>query len=165
MSRAQLHHLYSPFLMFNSCSALLCTARFQDNLGILQYVRTRPKCSVARTLFSHVCRFPTHPFELDCWCLLRAPLLSHSTDCKHTDSRIANVPSKHTLFARLPLSRRHRFIVDVCCVLLAVAFHGLQTHRFQNCKSQAVTFQFIGAVKLADKNSSHTPHVQFGSIL
>ena len=31
------------------------------------------------------------------------------------------------------------WIVGVCCVLLAVAFHGLPTHRFKNCKSQTLS--------------------------
>ena len=76
-----------------ACSILLgtprCAAQFQHNLGILQYVRTYPKCSVASTTFSHVCRLPTHPFA---GLLVPAActLLPHSTDCQHTDSRIAN---------------------------------------------------------------------------
>ena len=42
---------------------------------------------------------------------------------------------KYTLFARLPLSNSSFcWIVGFCCVLLAVAFHGLPTHRFKNCK-------------------------------
>ena len=90
---------------------------------------------------------------------------------------------KYTIVARLPLSNSSFcWIVGVCCVLLAVAFHGLPTHRFKKCKSQALSpsrrltqclhctcwrqqQEFIGAVKLAVKNSSHPPHVQLGSIL
>ena len=99
---------------------------------------TYPKCPVASTTFSHVCRLRTHHF---CW------------------------------------------IVGPCCVLLAVAFHGLPTHRFQELQiPRIITFKtshtaclhctcwrqqqkVIGAVKLADRNSSHPPHVQLGSIL
>ena len=36
--------------------------------------------------------------------------------------------------------------------------------RFKNCHWRQQQ-KFIGAVKLAEKNSSHPPHVQFGSIL
>ena len=93
---------------------------------------------------------------------------------------------KCTLCARLPLSNSSFcWIVGFCCVLLAVAFHGLPTHRFQNCKSQNCKSQplspsrrltqrvfiasvgvqqqqeLIGAVKLADKNSSYP----LGSVL
>ena len=93
---------------------------------------------VASTLFSHVCRFPTHPF-VGLWVF--------------------------------------------CCVLLAVAFHGLPTHRFKNCKSHASSSSrrltqrvFVAPVgvnsrnssvrsSLPIQNSSHPPHVQLGSIL
>ena len=94
MSRAQLNHLGPPFLVQFLLGTPLCAAHFQHNLGILQYVRTCPKCSVASTLFSHVCRFPTHPFV---GLLVSAAysLLSHSTDCQHTDSRIANLKHCH----------------------------------------------------------------------
>ena len=88
-----------------------------------------------------------------------------------------------TLFARLPLSNSSFYwIVGFCCVLLAVAFHGLPTHRFKNCKSQALSPSrrlthrgFIAPVGVNSRNSSvqsslptktsHPPHVQLGSIL
>ena len=47
---------------------------------------------------------------------------------------------KWNLFARLPLANSSFcWIVGPCCVLLAVAFHGLPTHRFKNCKYQALS--------------------------
>ena len=66
-------------------------------------------------------KFATHPF-VGLLVPAACSLLSHSTDCQHTDSRIANP--------------KHYHYPD-----------------------------FISAVKLADKNSSHPPHVQLGSIL
>ena len=65
-------------------------------------------------------------------------LLSHSTDCQHTDSRIAN-PSIVTFQTSL-----------TTCL---------------HCTCWRQQQKFIGAVKLADKNSSHPPHVQLSSIL
>ena len=45
---------------------------------------------------------------------------------------------KCDLFVRLPLANSSfDWIVSSCCVLLAVAVHGLPTHKFKNCKSQA----------------------------
>ena len=91
---------------------------------------------------------------------------------------------KYTLFARLPLSNSSFcWIVGFCCVLLPVASHGLantQTQELQipsiitfptshtaclHCTCWRQQQKFIGAVKLADKNSSHPPHVQLASIL
>ena len=91
---------------------------------------------------------------------------------------------KYDLFARLPpANSSFCWIVGPCCVLLAVAFHRLPTHRFQELQiPRIITFKtshtaclhctcwrqqqkVIGAVKLADRNSSHPPHVQLGSIL
>ena len=91
---------------------------------------------------------------------------------------------KYTLFARLSLSNSSFcWIVGFCGVLLAFAFHGLPTHRFKNCKSQALSpsrrltqrclhctcwrqhQNFISADTLVDKNSSHPPHVQLDTIL
>ena len=91
---------------------------------------------------------------------------------------------KYTLFARLPLSNSSLcWIVGFCCVLLAVAFHGLPNTQIQELQIPIIiTFQtshksclhctcwrllqkFISAVKLAEKNSSHPPHVQLGSIV
>ena len=53
------------------------------------------------------------------------------------------------------------WIVGFCCVLLAVAFHGLPTHRYKNCKSQAsspsrrLTHRvFIAPVGVNSRNSS-----------
>ena len=127
------HHI-----LFNSCFGTpLCAARFQDNLGILQCVHTCPKCSVASTLFSYVCRLPTHPL-VGLLVSAACSLLSHSTDCQHTDSRIANP--------------KHCHLPDV-------------SHSVSSLHLLASTTYFIGAVKLADKNSSNPPHVQFGSIL
>ena len=69
---------------------------------------------------------------------------------------------KYTLLARLPLSNSsYCWIVGFCCVLLAVAFHGLPAHRFKNCKSQAFPPSirltqrvFIAHVGVNSKNSS-----------
>ena len=57
-------------------------------------VRTCPKYSVASTFFSHVYRFPTHPF-VGLLVSTAYSLLLHSTDCQHTDSRIANPKHYH----------------------------------------------------------------------
>ena len=81
---AFVHHF-----LLNSCSALFGVVQLQHNLGILQCVHTCPECSGASTVFSHVCHLPTHYFAG-----LLAPdvcsFLSHSTDCQHTNSRIAS---------------------------------------------------------------------------
>ena len=94
MSRVLLHHLCSSFLVQFLLVAPLCTVHFQHSLDILQYVRTCPKYSVVETLISHVCRFPTHPF-VGLLVSTACSLLSHSTDCQHTDSRIANPKHCH----------------------------------------------------------------------
>ena len=47
---------------------------------------------------------------------------------------------KYNLFARLPLANSSFcWIVGSCGVLFAVAFHGLPTHKFKNCKPQTLT--------------------------
>ena len=52
--------------MYNSCSALLCAAQFQHNLGILQYVlsQVQPFRTFAASQLTLL---------LDCWFLRRAP--------------------------------------------------------------------------------------------
>ena len=91
---------------------------------------------------------------------------------------------KYTLFARLPLSNSS-FLLDCWCQLRTPCCSIPRTANTQIQEMQIpsiVTFQtshtacihctcwrqqqeFIGAVKLADKNSSHPPRVQFGYIL
>ena len=78
MSRVKLHDLYPPFIVQFLLGTPLCVVQFQHNLGVLQYVRTCPKCSVASTTFSHVCHSPTHPF-VGLLVLAACSLLSHST--------------------------------------------------------------------------------------
>ena len=51
---SSLHHLCPPFLVQFLLGTPQCAAQFQHSLGILQCVRTYPKCSVASTFFSHV---------------------------------------------------------------------------------------------------------------
>ena len=63
--------------------------------------------------------------------------LSDSTDCQHTNSRTANP--------------RH-FRLDTSHIVSSLLLSSQQK-------------EFVGAVKLADKNTTHPPHVQFGSIL
>ena len=62
--------------------------QFQRSLGTLSYVRTCPECSGVCTIFSDVCHCPTHPF-VGLLVLAECSLLSRSTDCQHTNSRIA----------------------------------------------------------------------------
>ena len=116
MSRVLLHHLCPPFLVQFLLGTPLCVVQFQHNLGILWYVRTNPKCFVASTTFSHICRLPTHPF-VGLLVPAACSLQSHSTDCQHTDSRIcksqALSPSRrltHRVFIALVgvNSRKHR---------------------------------------------------------
>ena len=82
------------FFLISMCLVLYCITfvhhflvqflpRFQDNLGILQCVRTCPKCSVASTLFSH------------CWCLLRAPCCCIPRTANTQNSGIANPKHFH----------------------------------------------------------------------
>ena len=52
------------------------------------------KYSVASTIFSHVCHSPTHPF-VGLLVPAACSSLSHSMDCQHTDSRIANPKHCH----------------------------------------------------------------------
>ena len=85
--------------------------QFQHNLGILQYVRTSPKCSVANRNFSHVCRFPAHPFA---GLLVPAAYswLSHSTGCRHTSTRIASPKRQQEKFSlKSPTNPAHP---DIC---------------------------------------------------
>ena len=112
--------IIAQFLLGNPPSAV----QFQRNLGILQYVRTCPKCVVASTTSLHVCHL--------------------------------------------------RWMVGPCCVHRAVAFHGLPTHKFKNCKSQAFSPSsrltqraFIAPVGVNSRNSSmrsslprKTPRIQ-----
>ena len=116
----------------------LCAAQFQHSLGILQYVRTCPKCSVASTLFLHVCHCPTHPFLLDCRCLLRAPCCCIPRTAT-TQIEELQIPSNVTFQTS-----------HTACL---------------HCTCWRQQQKFIGAIKLADKNSSHQPHVQLGSTL
>ena len=130
-----MHHLCPPFFVQFLLGNPLCAAQFYHNLGILQYVRTCPKCSVASTLFSHICRFPTRPL-VGCWFLLRAPCCRVPWTA-NTHPRIANP--------------KHYHLPDV-------------SHNVSSLHLLASTSE-IHRVKLADKNYSHPPHVQLGSIL
>ena len=136
MSRVLLHHLCPPLLVQLLLGTPLCAAHFQHNLGILQCVRTCPKCSVSSTLFSHVCRFPTHPL-LDCWFLLRAPCCRVPRTA-NTQIQELQIPS-------------------------IITFKTSHTACFY-CTCWCQQQKFIGAVKLADKNSSHPSHYQIGPI-
>ena len=99
---------------------------------MLSCVRTCPECFGARTVCSFVCRFPTHPF-VGLLVSAACSLLSHSTSCQHTISRM-----------QVPQDVSHNR------VLIA------PTRRQQE--------KFIGAVKLADEDSSNPSHIQFGPI-
>ena len=134
MSQAQLHRLCPPFLVQFLLGTPLCAARFQDNLGILQYVLTCPKCAVASTLFRTSAAVQLI-LLLDCWCLLRAP--------RCCIPRTANTQIKELQIPSI------------------VTFQTSHTACFQ-CSCRCLQQKFSGAVKLADKNSSHPPHVQFG---
>ena len=85
--------------------------------------------------------------------------------CQHNQGILQGVrtcPNYSTnLFARLPLAILFCWIYGPCCVLLAVAFHGLPTHRFKNCKFRALSPSrrlaqrvFIAPVAVNNKNSS-----------
>ena len=80
--------------------------------------------------------YTTHPFVglVSTAC----SLLLHSTDCQHTDFRIAI--SKHC----------HLQTSHTACL---------------HCTCWRQKQKLIGEVKLADINSSHPPHVRFGSIV
>ena len=58
---------------------------------------TWASCSASvlvQNVLSRVCRFPTHPF-VGLLVAAACSLLSHSTDCQHTDTRIANPKHDH----------------------------------------------------------------------
>ena len=82
--------IYFSILARHSC----VQPNFHRSLGILQYVRTCPKCSVACTLFSYVVRLLTLLF-IGLLIPAACSLLSHSTDCQNTDSRIGNPKHYH----------------------------------------------------------------------
>ena len=82
----------------------------------------------------------------------------------------------YSLFARLPLANSSVcWIVGPCGVLFAVVFHGQPTHRFKNCKSQALSPSrrltqrvFIAPIGVNSRNSSvrsslptKTPYIRF----
>ena len=132
-----------------------------------------PDFQMSRTSLHHLC--PQLLVQL----LLGTPLFAAHFPKQPGHSAVRPYLSKmfcgyNTIFARLSLSHSSFcWIVGFCCVLIPVAFHGLPSHKFKICKSSHTaclhcTFwrrEFIGVVKLADKNSSHPPHVQLGSIL
>ena len=124
---------------FNSCSALLCVLPDSKT--------TCASCSTSvlvPNVLSQMHSFRTSAaFQLtlllDCWCLLRAPY------CRSIP-RTAN-----TQIQELQVSSIVTFQTSDTVCLHCTCWRQLQ--------------KFIGAVKLSDKNSSHPPHVQFGSIL
>ena len=93
------------------------------------------KCSVASTTVSHVYHWPPHP--LDCWFLMRAPCC-----------RIPRITNTQVQTLQVPS---------------IIAFQTSHTTCLQ-CACWRQQQEFIGAVKLAIKNSSHPPHTQLGSM-
>ena len=127
-----LHHQKPTFHVQFLLGTPLCVVQFQHNLGILWYVRTYLECPVVSTTFSHVCHWPTHLF-VGSWVPAACSLLSPSTDCQHKVQEF-QIPS----------------------VVTFKTSHTACLH----CSCWRQQWEFVSAVKLADKNSSHPPHVQ-----
>ena len=123
--------------LFNSCSAFLCVLPDSKTTWASCSASILVKNIVENTLF---CMSATVQLMLllDCWCLVRAPCccIPRTADTQIQELQIPSIVTFQTS--------------HTACL---------------HCTCRRQQQKFIGAVNPADKNSSHPPHVQFGSIL
>ena len=86
------------------------------------------------------CITSVHHFLFNSCSALLCPLPNSNTNCASCSTSVpiqivlSQVQPFRTLAACQPI-----FLLECCPLFLAVQLHGLPTHRFKNCKSQALS--------------------------
>ena len=171
MSRVQLHHLCPPFLVQFLLGTPLCVVS-TTWVSCSTTVRIQHVLSQVHTIGWHVCHSPAHPF-VGLLVPAACSLLSHSTDCQHTDSRIVNTKhyhlqhASHNVFSLLLLASTagiHRCGQACRPKLLASTSCSIWLHPLNGFAPSPPLHNFSSVVLAPDRTIGRSPgslHLEF----